>query len=302
MINLKTGMLSLLLVSILVLFGFTAYKVSFPFFARNDQLILGFDGNRALEDAISQVNMGPRVPGSTSHQFFIQWLISRLAETEWQTRLQVGSVQGQRINNIIAINSNEPPQIIIATHYDNRLLSDNDPDPILRSYPVPGANDGASGVSILLELARVLPLNSVPVWLVFLDAEDNGNIGDMDWIMGSRFFVENLQSKPKAVVILDMVGDRELNIYREKNSDLELFNEIWESARLLDYGAFFIDVPKYSLIDDHMPFIRVGIPAVTIIDFDYPYWHTTSDTIDKISEESLTIVGSTILRWLKMQN
>jgi Zn-dependent M28 family amino/carboxypeptidase len=107
---------------------------------------------------------------------------------------------------------------------------------------------------------------------------------------------------PKAVIVVDMIGDRELNIYKELNSDPELTSQIWEVARTLGYEAYFINEPKHNIIDDHLPFIEAGIPAVDIIDIEYPFWHTSQDTLDKISPDSLSIVGETLLQWILMQN
>jgi Zn-dependent M28 family amino/carboxypeptidase len=135
------------------------------------------------------------------------------------------------------------------------------------------------------------------VWLVFFDAEDNGNIAGWDWILGSKAFVEQLDGKPDAAVIVDMVGDKDLNIYMEQNSDLTLSAEIWSQAAQLGYSQQFIPSPKYRMLDDHTPFLNAGIPAVDIIDFDYPYWHTSADTPDKVSAESLQAVGDTLLAW-----
>ena len=119
-----------------------------------------------------------------------------------------------------------------------------------------------------------------------------------EWILGSRAFVENLAGNPDAVVIVDMVADKDLNIFIEKYSNEDLVDQIWGVAESLGYRDYFINVPKYSIIDDHLPFVQAGIPAVDIIDFDYPYWHTVSDTTDKVSEESLEIVGEVVLTWL----
>ena len=102
----------------------------------------------------------------------------------------------------------------------------------------------------------------------------------------------------KAVVIVDMVADRELNIFIEKNSDINLVEEVWTVAENLGHSQVFIDQPKHRIIDDHLPFMQAGIAAVDIIDFDYPYWHTISDTVDKVSAESLGIVGEVVLEWL----
>jgi glutaminyl-peptide cyclotransferase len=133
--------------------------------------------------------------------------------------------------------------------------------------------------------------------LVFFDAEDNGRIPGWDWILGSRAFVEALEGKPDAAVIVDMIGDADLEIYLERGSDPELSAEIWDVAAYLGYSQF-IPTPKYHILDDHVPFLEAGIPALNIIDFDYPYWHTIEDTVDKVSAESLEAVGETLRVWL----
>jgi len=205
---------------------------------------------------------------------------------------------GHPVENIIAYRGDETPQIVLGAHYDSRLVADNDPDPARQNQPVPGANDGASGVAVLLELARVLPKDSPPVWLVFFDAEDNGRLQGWDWILGSQAFVDRLEFQPQAAVIVDMIGDADLNVYIERNSDPQLAQEIWGVAAELGYGQSFIDTPKYSMLDDHTPFLQAGIPAVDLIDFDYPYWHTTADTVDKVSATSLEAVGRTLQAWI----
>ncbi|OQX63222.1 MAG: hypothetical protein B5M51_05260 [Anaerolinea sp. 4484_236] len=189
--------------------------------------------------------------------------------------------------------------VILGAHYDCRIYADHDPDLSKRKQAVLGANDGASGVAVLLELARSIPKESASIWLVFFDAEDNGNIPGWDWILGSRAFVEGYEIAPQAVVIVDMIGDADLNIYKEKNSNPELTAEIWAQAAELGYEDVFIPEEKWGMLDDHTPFLEAGIPAMDIIDFDYPYWHTTADTTDKISAQSLQAVGDTILGWLK---
>jgi Zn-dependent M28 family amino/carboxypeptidase len=110
--------------------------------------------------------------------------------------------------------------------------------------------------------------------------------------------VDKLEFRPEAVVIVDMIGDADLNIYIEQNSNSALVNEIWNIAAELGYEQSFIPEPKYSILDDHTPFLQAGIPAVDIIDFDYPYWHTTNDTVDKVSAESLRVVGTTLQEWI----
>jgi len=261
-----------------------------------------FDGERALADVEAQVAFGPRTPGSDGHARVLEWMRSTLSASGWETRIHYAEMLGHPIQNLIAFRGEEPPKIILAAHYDIRIFADKDLDQLKQVEPVPGANDGASGVSVLLELARVLPSESIPLWLVFFDAEDNGRIPGWDWILGSQTFVAELEHRPEAVVIVDMIGDADLNIYIERTSNQQLANEIWAVAGELGYASAFIPEPKYSILDDHTPFLQAGIPAVDIIDFDYPYYHTTQDTVDKISAESLEIVGRTLQAWLARRN
>ncbi|MCE7858543.1 MAG: hypothetical protein DYG86_02005 [Chloroflexi bacterium CFX2] len=260
-----------------------------------------FDGERALADVEVQVAMGPRTPGSAGHAQVREWMRTELENTGWLVEVHEAERLGHPIYNIIAKKGGELPQIILAAHYDTRFFADHDPVETKRSEPVPGANDGASGVAVLLELARILPDDTVPVWLVFFDAEDNGRIEGWDWILGSRAFVEEIPVRPRAVIIVDMVGDADLNLYYERNSDVTLRAEIWKTAERLGYGDIFIPSEKHSMLDDHTPFLEKGIPAVDIIDFDYPYWHTTEDTADKVSADSLKAVGDTLWHWVVEQ-
>lgn len=261
-----------------------------------------FDGQRAYNDVVTQVSFGPRTPGSKAHAQTIDYIRQQLQEENWLVEEQVVKVNGQTIRNVIARRSDIPPQIILGAHYDSRLFSEHDPDILKQSEPVPGANDGASGVAVLLELGRVLPQNSVPVWLVFFDAEDQGGIPGWDvWSIGARAFVQEYNLKPQAVVIVDMVGDRDLNITQEKRSNKRLNNEIWKVAADLGFSKFFIAEEKYNIEDDHVPFLDAGIPAIDIIDIEYRYWHTTYDTVDKVSARSLTIVGVTLQTWIAQQ-
>ena len=239
--------------------------------------------------------------GSEAHETAASWMVSTLKDLQWQVETQETVVSGQVIKNIIARRGKGTPWIILGSHYDSRLFADQDTIIANRKLPVPGANDGASSTAVLLELARVLPVkNNMQIWLVFFDDEDNGTASGTGWSVGSTYFVSQLQGKPDSVVVLDMIGDGDLNIYKEGNSDRELNTEIWNVANNLGYQQF-IPSYKYDIIDDHIPFIQAGIRAVDVIDFDYPYWHTTNDTLDKVSAESLKAVGDTILKWLEQQ-
>ncbi len=245
------------------------------------------------------MSFGPRPPGSSAHQKTVDYIVAQVRAAGWEAEIHQTERLGHPLQNIIARRNNGGRQIILAAHYDTRLISDHDPDPTLRSLPVPGANDGASGVAVLLELARSLPPDlPLDLWLVFFDAEDQGNIPGWDWILGSRAFVEERLDQPQAVVIVDMVGDADLNLYYERNSNAQLMAEIWQLAAELGYADAFIPEYKYTILDDHIPFIEKGITAIDIIDFDYRYWHTQQDTIDKVSAQSLKIVGETLHHWL----
>lgn len=261
-----------------------------------------FDGTRALQDVAVQMSFGPRTPGSEAHKKINDWLVAELTKNGWQVETWV-SQEPQPIKNIVARRGQGQPWTVLGAHYDSRLQASADPEPANRTQPVPGANDGASGVAVLLELARSLPPETPgEVWLVFLDAEDNGEIPGWEWIMGSRRFVSDLlgrsEHKPDRAVIVDMVGDADLNLYYEGQSSETLRTEIWQTAKKAGYGDVFIPEKRYNILDDHIPFIEAGIPAVDIIDFDYPHWHRLSDTAEKVSADSLQAVGDTLWHWL----
>lgn len=269
-----------------------------------------FNGARALRDVEYQVTLGPRLPDSPAHAQAVDWIAAGLRQAGWSVEIQPAQALGHPVRNIIARWPAAPdgaaarPWVILGAHYDSRIAADQDPDPARRSQPVPGANDGASGAAVLLELARVLPsqaarLRYPQVWLVFFDAEDQGRLPGWDWILGSRAFVQRLppDALPEAAVVIDMIGDADLNLYLERNSDPALAAEIWGQAAALGYTQFSAQ-PRHTILDDHIPFKEAGIPAVDLIDFDYPHWHTTADTTDKVSAASLEAVGKVLLAWL----
>ncbi|HEX7434314.1 MAG TPA: M28 family peptidase [Anaerolineaceae bacterium] len=289
-------LIALLILIAVLSFGFVAGYVILPRLQAPED----FDGQKAYQDVVYQVGLGPRVPGSDAHQKFIDWLKIELTQYHWQVEIQEGSLMGHPIQNVIARKGSGAPWIILGAHYDSRLWADKDLDPARRKDPVPGADDGASGVAVLLGLARSIPDNSAKqIWLVFFDAEDNGDIPGWDWLLGSRYFVSKLTCCPSAVVVVDMVGDKNQTIYEERNSNPEIVRQIWAQAAHLGYTDKIIPQLKYSMEDDHTPFLEAGIPAIDMIDFDYPYWHTTQDTADKVSPESLYVIGRTLLSWLK---
>jgi glutaminyl-peptide cyclotransferase len=257
-----------------------------------------FNGDRALALIQEQLAFGDRIPGSEAHTRMGDWMIQELKDLSWEVEEQIFTYRAFEGRNIIGKGSPvEGEWIILGAHYDTRPISDRDDrNPWT---PVPGANDGGSGVAVLLELANVLQSEDLNrnVWLVFFDLEDSGGIDGMEWAVGSMFFANNLEEFPDEVIIVDMVGDADLQLFYERNSDEELLIDVWNTADELGYDSF-IPIWKHSLIDDHTPFIQLGIPAIDIIDFNYPYWHTTQDTFDKVSSASLEQVGRTLQQWL----
>lgn len=264
---------------------------------------LRFNGERAKADVIYQVNLGPRTPGSPGHEAILQWMQDELKKAGWEVEVQESTWKDKTVRNLVAKRgTGKNPWIVLGAHYDTRIIANKDPDPARRTDPVPGASDGASGVAVLLELARVLPTDlDKQIWLAFFDLEDQGSMEGWEWIIGSKMMAESIATLPElpnAVVVVDMVGDANLNLPMERNSDQELLKEIWSVAAELGYGQQFIQQPGYSMLDDHTPFINNGMRAVDIIDFDYPYWHTTNDTPDKVSANSLLAVGDTLYEWI----
>ncbi len=268
-----------------------------------------FSGESAFAYLTEQLRYGIRPTGSVAltqtGDYFIRILRGygwKIDEQKFDINVNGNIVVGR---NVIA-SLGSGPVIIIGAHYDTRLWADNDPDTTRRRDPVLGANDAASGAAVLLELARVLGKGytlSHEIRLVFLDAEDNGNIPGWDiFSIGTYDYVARLDVQPEYAIILDMIGDADLNIHYEGRSMQaapNLMTGIWQAAQTLGYQDAFIPAQRFTMIDDHVPFIDAGIPAVDIIDFDYPAWHTVSDTLDKVSALSLEKVGRTLQTYLE---
>jgi glutaminyl-peptide cyclotransferase len=260
-----------------------------------------FSGQMAYESVVLQVALGPRITGTPQNWKLGEQILAELSANGWVTETQVFTYHNTLVRNIIGAKGSGDI-VILGAHYDTRRRADQDaqhPD-----QPVPGADDGGTGVGVLLELSRVLDVAKAgkQVRLVFFDAEDNGELDGWDWLVGSRYYANSLMITPTAVVVTDMIGDVKQEIYLETNSTSALKNQIWSVADSLGYGQYFIPLAKWNMTDDHTPFLERGWPAVDIIDFDYPYWHTTQDTPDKISPESLQRVGRTLQVWLEGNN
>jgi Zn-dependent M28 family amino/carboxypeptidase len=267
-----------------------------------ESLSRDFDGRAAYRHVIAQVDIGPRPTGSQGIRELQTYITQKLTKNKWSVEYQDFRYRGTPARNIIAkAGVGKGPLIIVGAHYDTRRRADNDPTEADRTEPVPGANDGASGAAVLLELSRALDKEKLQneVWLVFFDAEDNGRLDGWQFIAGSSYFAQQLTSRPEAVIIADMIGDADQQIYKEQNSTPWLTEQVWAIAKELGYENYFLPSAKHSLLDDHTPFLRKGIPAVDLIDFDYPYWHTTEDTVDKVSAASLGRVGRVLEKALE---
>ncbi len=259
-----------------------------------------FSGARAYTWVEKQCALGARVTGTEANRQAGDQFIAALQAAGWQVREQTFTYRDTPVRNILAWKG-EGPAVLIGAHYDSRRAADQE-DP---SVPVMGANDGASGVAVLLELARVLDFDQVHhrVYLAFFDAEDNGHLDGWDWCIGSRYMAdhwgEHDESPLTAMVLVDMIGDADQQVYYELNSDPTLREQLWQIAGQLGYGERIIPRNGYRMTDDHVPFLQHGIPSVDMIDFDYPYWHTTQDTADKVSPDSLEAIGRTLQTWLE---
>jgi Zn-dependent M28 family amino/carboxypeptidase len=253
-----------------------------------------FSGPVALTHVEAQMKLGPRPTGSAAGRATGDYIATQLRKFGWATEQQTFQYRDTEIRNLIGRKEASGPVILLGAHYDTRRRADQ--DKTQPTTPVPGANDGASGVAVLLELARTLDAQKLrnKVWLAFFDAEDNGDLDGWEWTVGSGYMARHLTVKPQAVIVVDMIGDADQQIYYDRNSDAEWSQRIWAVAGGLGYAQYIVPQPRWAMSDDHTPFAQQGIPAVDMIDFDYPYWHTTADTTDKLSPDSLERVGRTL--------
>ena len=263
-----------------------------------------FDAARAYRDLVTQCEFGPRVPGTPAHAECARWLTQTLYHCADAVSVQTFSrtVGGKALplSNIVAtFNPTGTGHVLLAAHWDTRPTADRDPDPANRSRPILGANDGASGVAVLLEIARALKAHppSQRVTIVLFDGEDYGPTAE-DMFLGSKHFARTFDGpKVEWAVLLDMVGDRDLKIRPERFSVRRapaVVDRIWAAAEKIGATAFVRD-PGPAVLDDHVFLLDRGIPCIDVIDFDYPYWHTLDDTPDKCAPDSLAQVGRAIL-------
>ena len=278
-----------------------------------------FDGKNAFSFLTAQTDFGPRNPGSPGHQqclTYLQFEMQKYADAVDLQRFTVGGYEGEVLNLTNVISSFNLPatkRILFIAHWDTRPRSDNEKDPKKRNQPILGANDAASGVAVFMEMSRLFKQSPPPVGvdIIFVDGEDYGKEGDVSkYLLGAKYFADNLPNgfAPIFAVLLDMVGDKNLELKREKYSMKyapDIVDLVWGTARELNVPQFS-DLEQDWVMDDHLPFNERGIKAIDLIDFNYPdasnrYWHTTEDTPDKCSAESLEAVGNVLMHVLYRQ-
>jgi len=272
-----------------------------------------FDGARAFTYLQQQVQFGYRIPGTPAHEREGDWLERELrarADTVIVQEIRHVTHNGQtlRLRNFLArFRPAAAERVLYLAHWDTRPTADKSQNLAQQRQPVPGADDGASGVAVLLGVADALKAkpSALGVDLLFVDGEDYGNFADSnDVLIGSRWFAAHQPAgyPPLYAVLFDMVGDKDLQIYIEGNSQAgapEVVDRVWRAASELGYGRVFVPQVRYTLIDDHVSLQHAGIHAIDVVDFDYPPWHTTEDTIDKVSAASLQIVGDVAVALLR---
>lgn len=285
-----------------------------------------FDSKAAISYAQAQVDFGPRVPGTPAHEKAGDWIISEMKKRTDSVIVQSWTqttAKGDKLpmRNILArINPQATQRVLYLTHWDTRPTADNDTNLGKRAQSFAGANDGASGVGLFLALADLWKNTppSVGVDLLFVDGEDWGSFDPdsagnyPDALFGSQYFANNLPSpdyKPLYGVLFDMIGDKDLQLYQEANSVQsapEVVRRVWETAGDLGYSRYFLNEVGEAVTDDHMPLLKKGLRVIDVLDIQYgplpanhngytqanpDYHHTSQDTMDKISAQSLQIVG-----------
>ena len=272
-----------------------------------------FDGSAAFAYLTAQTDFGPRNPGSAAHRNCMNYLYAELGKYADAVNLQPFSAKGYTgaqvpMWNIIAsFRPAATTRILLVAHWDSRPWADQETDTAKAKKPILGANDGASGVAVLLEIARLLKSApaDVGVDMLLTDGEDYAREGkESEYLRGSKYFAANLPPGflPAYGILLDMVGDKNLELLKERYSVMyapDIVEKVWGAARTLGV-AQFSDREQNYVTDDHLPLNKAGIKTVDLIDFDYPdesnsYWHTLKDTPDKCSAESLEAVGKVLV-------
>lgn len=290
-----------------------------------DTAIPTFNRDSAMAMLKTQTDFGPRVPGSDAHSKCVDFITSRLknlgADVVLQEATVTNPINGEPvpIRNIQAtFNPSGTSRVMLLAHYDSRPWADEDPTPANRVKPIDGANDGASGVAVMLEIARLISERqpTVGVDLLFVDAEDGGLSApdgsayeeavryERSWCLGSRYWAENMPGdrvRPRYAILLDMVGGKDAVFYREAFSHANarpVVHKVWDKARKLGYGDRFRNEIGGAINDDHLPLLNAGIPAIDIIEIGNQRtggfnqtWHTLNDNYENIDPSTIEMVG-----------
>lgn len=316
--------------SVIILFGIGCKKkekpsTPMPQPVEEKTAVPVFNADSAFHYVKAQVDFGPRIPNTEEHRACARFLAGKMRQytpnvTEQQGKVRAYDGTVLNFNNIIAsFRPDLKARILLCAHWDSRHVADHDPDPALRRSPVTGANDGASGVGILIEVARQLSKVSpaVGIDIIFFDAEDYGppedsqiQSGNDYWGLGSQYWANNphvADYTARFGILLDMVGAADARFPREAFSSYyapDILDKVWNKAHQIGYGEFFIHEEGALINDDHYYINKIRrIPTIDIIHLDpnsvngsfFDYWHTTGDTLDKIDPYTLKVVGQTLL-------
>ncbi|WP_371804013.1 M28 family peptidase [Candidatus Lokiarchaeum ossiferum] len=287
-----------------------------------------FNKSKSYDYIKQQLNFGYRIPGSNESRNCLKAIKEEMSILN-STHIINFSISGVNCQHLIAkLESNSSNIVIFAAHYDSRAVAEKDNNESLQNLPIQGANDGASGVAVMMEMARVLATAQMKwntdFWFLFIDAEDQGSsnglsgIEGWNWCEGSEWLAEDMETNPssyfkpdqsinsiQAFILLDMVGGTNLKFIKESHSSTDLLKNVFQVGNSLGYTSEFnLDGSRYSIIDDHVPFAKKGIPTVDLIikfwdlDNGWPYHHTHQDNIENISPESLDLTGKTLLQFV----
>lgn len=273
-----------------------------------DASVPDFDAAAAYELLERQVGFGPRAPGSPGHRRQLDWMDAFLRERADTVVLHpfthpTDDGDTLRLTNVFArFRPDLPDRVLLVAHWDTRPVADQDPDPERRDEPIPGANDGASGTAVLLQLADVLSRHSAPIGvdLLLVDGED---VPPGAQLLGSTHFAANPPPgyRPLYGIVVDMVADADpvypIERYSQENAP-SVVRRVWRTAEELGYGGVFVDRTTGYITDDHVPLNRAGIPTIDIIDFEYGpgrrYWHTHQDDLEHTAPTGLAAVGTVL--------
>lgn len=279
-----------------------------------------FNVDTAMAYLKKQVDFGPRVPGTEPHRQTADWLAATLRSMGAEvTDVPLTTVHPETgapipVRNIFGqFNPEAKERVILVAHYDTRPRADEDPEPANRETPIDGANDGASGVAVALEVARnfamIAPAHGLDI--LFADYEDSGTSGNDDtWCIGSTLWASQLPygeaSKPTLGILLDMVGGNDAVFMREYFSETyapAVNNLVWKAAAEAGHGVRFVNRVGGAINDDHLPLLRAGIPTIDIIEMHTdgnggfnPTWHTLADNYDNIDPQTVDAVGNVVLK------